>query len=71
MARRQRERLSVGALTARHERTVRSLCRGLRVRLFTAAALVTELEKAQKQYTLDRFRNQLDRVHSLICEELG
>jgi DNA replication protein DnaC len=45
--------------------------RGLRVRFFTAAALVTELEKAQKQYTLDRFLSQLERVHLLICDELG
>lgn len=47
-------------------------CRqGLRVRFFTAANLVTQLEKAQKQYTLDRFLGQLDRVHLLICDELG
>jgi DNA replication protein DnaC len=47
-------------------------CRaGLRVRFFTAAALVSQLEKAQKQYTLDRFLNQLDRVQLLICDELG
>jgi DNA replication protein DnaC len=45
--------------------------RGLRVRFFTAAALVTELEKAQKQYALDRFLGQLERVHLLICDELG
>jgi DNA replication protein DnaC len=45
--------------------------RGLRVRFFTAAGLVTELEKAQKQYTLDRFLGQLERVHLLICDELG
>ena len=37
-------------------------CRaGLRVRFFTAAELVSQLEKAQKQYTLDRFLNQLER----------
>ena len=47
-------------------------CRaGLRVRFFTAAALVSQLEKEQKQYTLDRFLRQLDRVHLLICDELG
>jgi len=47
-------------------------CRkGLRVRFFTAAELVTELEKAQKQYTLDRFLGQLERAHLLICDELG
>jgi len=47
-------------------------CRaGLRVRFFTAAELVARLEKEQKQYTLDRFLNQLDRAHLLICDELG
>src|SRR3954468_5121009 len=47
-------------------------CRaGLRVRFFTAAALVNRLEKEQKQYTLDRFLTQLDRAHLLICDELG
>ena len=39
--------------------------------LFTAAELVNRLEKEQKQYTLDRFLAQLDRVHLLICDELG
>ncbi|MGC2834628.1 MAG: IS21-like element helper ATPase IstB [Methylocella sp.] len=47
-------------------------CRqGLRVRFFTAAELVTELEKAQKQYTLDRFLGQVERLHLLVCDELG
>jgi DNA replication protein DnaC len=47
-------------------------CRaGLRVRFFTAAGLVSRLEKEQKQYTLDRFLKQLDRAHLLICDELG
>jgi DNA replication protein DnaC len=47
-------------------------CRaGLRVRFFTAADLVTQLEKVQKQYTLDRFLDQLERTHLLICDELG
>ena len=47
-------------------------CRaGLRVRFFTAAALVSRLEEAQKQYTLDRFLGQLDRADLLICDELG
>ena len=47
-------------------------CRaGLRVRFFTAAELVSQLEKEQKQYTLDRFLGQLDRAHLLICDELG
>ena len=45
--------------------------RGLRVRFFTAAALVSQLEQAQKQYTLDRFLGQLDRAELLICDELG
>ena len=44
---------------------------GLRVRFFTAADLVSQLEKAQKQYTLDRFLGQLERAHLLICDELG
>jgi DNA replication protein DnaC len=44
---------------------------GLQVRFFTAADLVGRLEKAQKQYTLDRFLGQLERAHLLICDELG
>lgn len=47
-------------------------CRaGHRVRFFTAAELVSLLEKEQKQFTLDRFLRQLDRVHLLIIDELG
>jgi DNA replication protein DnaC len=47
-------------------------CRaGLRVKFFTAAELVSQLEKAQKQYSLDRFLGQLDRAQLLICDELG
>jgi DNA replication protein DnaC len=47
-------------------------CRaGLRVRFFTAADLVSRLEKFQKQYTLDRFLGQLERAELLICDELG
>ncbi|MGZ3337190.1 MAG: ATP-binding protein, partial [Isosphaeraceae bacterium] len=47
-------------------------CRaGLRVRFFTAAELVSQLEKEQKQYTLDRFLGQLQRANLLICDELG
>jgi DNA replication protein DnaC len=47
-------------------------CRqGKRVRFATAAALVTRLEEAQKQYQLDRVLAQLDRVDLLICDELG
>jgi DNA replication protein DnaC len=47
-------------------------CRqGKRVRFYTAAALVTRLEEAQKQYQLDRVLGQLDRLDLLICDELG
>ena len=47
-------------------------CRqGQRVRFSTAAALVTRLEEAQKQYQLDRVLAQLDRIDLLICDELG
>jgi DNA replication protein DnaC len=47
-------------------------CRqGRRVRFSTAAALVTRLEEAQKQYQLDRLLAQLDRIDLLICDELG
>jgi DNA replication protein DnaC len=47
-------------------------CRqGKRVRFTTAAALVTRLEEAQKQYQLDRVLNGLDRTDLLICDELG
>ncbi len=49
-----------------------SACRqGKRVRFFTAAALVTRLEEAQKQYQLDRLPGQLDKTDLLICDELG
>jgi DNA replication protein DnaC len=49
-----------------------SACRqGKRVRFFTAAALVTRLEEAQKQYQLDRLLGQLDKTDLLICDELG
>ena len=41
------------------------------MRFFTAAELVSQLEKVQKQYTLDRFLGQLGRAHLLICDELG
>jgi DNA replication protein DnaC len=47
-------------------------CRqGKRVRFFTAAALVTRLEEAQKQHQLERSLAQLDRTDLLICDELG
>jgi DNA replication protein DnaC len=41
------------------------------VRFLTAAALVTRLEEAQKQYQLDRLLAQVDRADLLICDELG
>ncbi len=41
------------------------------MRFFTAAALVTQLEEAQKRYQLDRLLAQLDRADLLICDELG
>lgn len=47
-------------------------CRqGRRVRFFTAASLVTQLEEAQKAYQLDRFLGHLDKADLLICDELG
>jgi DNA replication protein DnaC len=47
-------------------------CRqGRRVRFYTAAALVNRLEESQKQYQLDRFLKQLERIELLICDELG
>src|SRR5437868_6952349 len=47
-------------------------CRqGKRVRFFTAAGLVTQLEEAQQQHRLERFQSQLDRAELLICDELG
>lgn len=47
-------------------------CRqGRRVRFFTAANLVTQLEEAQKQYQLDRFLSHLDKADLIICDELG
>lgn len=44
---------------------------GLRVRFFTAAALVNKLEEARQQHQLDRFLGQLDRAELLIIDELG
>ncbi len=47
-------------------------CRaGKRVKFFTAATLVNQLELKQKHYQLDRFLQQLDRTDLLICDELG
>jgi len=47
-------------------------CRqGRRVRFFTSASLVMQLEEAQKAYQLDRFLGHLDKADLLICDELG
>ena len=47
-------------------------CRqGHRVRFFTAASLVNQLEEAQKQYQLERLLSRLDKVDLLIVDELG
>ena len=47
-------------------------CRlGKRVRFFTAATLVNRLEETQKQYQLERFLKQLDKLDLLVCDELG
>lgn len=47
-------------------------CRaGKRVRFFTAASLVNQLEEAQKQYQLERLLTQLDKTDLLIIDELG
>ena len=47
-------------------------CRqGKRVRFFTAAGLVNQLEEAQQGHRLDRLLGQLDRAELLICDELG
>src|SRR4029079_5736112 len=47
-------------------------CRlGRRVRFFTAAGLVKQLQAAQRQHCVDRFLGQLDRADLLLCDELG
>jgi DNA replication protein DnaC len=47
-------------------------CRaGKRVRFFTAAALVNQLEESQKQYRLERLMSALEKVDLLIVDELG
>lgn len=47
-------------------------CRqGKRVRFFTAASLVNQLEEAQKQYQIERFLGRLDKVDLMIVDELG
>lgn len=50
----------------------RAACRvGNRVRFCTAAALVNQLEEAQKQYRLERLLSALAKVDLLIVDELG
>jgi DNA replication protein DnaC len=51
--------------------TLAPACHQLDPACHPAADLVTRLEKAQKQYTLDRFLDQLERTDLLICDELG
>jgi DNA replication protein DnaC len=47
-------------------------CRcGQRVRFYTAATLVNQLEEAQKQYRLEKMLAMLDRVDVLVVDELG
>ena len=47
-------------------------CRvGKRVRFFTAATLVNQLEEAQKQYRLERMMSALEKLDLLIVDELG
>jgi DNA replication protein DnaC len=47
-------------------------CRqGKRVRFFSAAALVYQLEEALQRHRLERLLGQLDRADLLICDELG
>lgn len=47
-------------------------CRaGKRVKFFTAAGLVNQLEESQKQYRLERLLSALEKVDLLIVDELG
>jgi len=47
-------------------------CReGKRVKFYTAAALVNQLEEAQKQYRLERMLTMLGKIDLLIVDELG
>lgn len=47
-------------------------CReGRRTRFYTAAALVNQLEEAQKKFALDALLKKLDRLDLLIVDELG
>ncbi len=49
-----------------------AICRlGKRVRFYSAASLVNQLEEAQKHYQLERFLTRLDKTDLLICDELG
>ena len=54
-----------------HSRGNSAARHGHKLRFFTAAGLVNQLEEKQKSYQLDRFLNQLDRTDLLICDELG
>ena len=47
-------------------------CReGIRTKFFTAAALVNQLEEAQKKFGLDQLLKRLDKIDLLIVDELG
>jgi len=46
-------------------------CEGLRVKFFTAAALVTALIEAKDDKSLGRLRKQLARYHLIIVDEFG
>jgi DNA replication protein DnaC len=47
-------------------------CReGVRTKFFTAAALVNQLEEAQKKFGLDQLLKRLDKIDLLIVDELG
>ncbi len=49
-----------------------AVCRaGKRVRFFTAATLVNQLEESQKQYRLERVLSALQKVDLLVVDELG
>ena len=49
-----------------------AICRlGKRVRFYSAASLVNQLEEAQKHYQLERFLTRLDKTDLLILDELG
>jgi DNA replication protein DnaC len=47
-------------------------CRvGKRVKFYTAAGLVNQLEEAQKQYRLERLLGMLEKMDLLVVDELG